>query len=177
MLDARNVIQNIQLPLTIPQNSKESTLYLHPWEHKVLENIVKIAIQHQDIRNFIQQCITQSHSLPLLSAIPPDTSTGFDENEPLPRGHYLQAFCEGIDLVLMPFRDAIADLERRYLQTPTHSLLLVYECIKAFQPLLTFLLGFIGGVRVQRLHGCALLQYLHRHSLHGNQSIVKAIQT
>lgn len=96
--------------------------------------------------------------------------------EPLHRGLYLQAICEGIASVLVPFRDDIADLERRYLQTPTHSLMFVYERIKAFQPLLAFLVGFVGGVRQQRLHGCALLQYLHRHSLHGNPVIMRAIQ-
>lgn len=88
----------------------------------------------------------------------------------------MQAICEGVDRVLVPFRDDIADLERRYLQTPTHSLMFVYERIKAFQPLITFLLSLIGGVRQQRLHGCALLQYLHRHSMHGNPVIMKAIQ-
>lgn len=53
----------------------------------------------------------------------------------------------------------------------------VYERIKSFQPLFAFLLGFIEGVREQRVHGCALLKYLHQHSLHGNRTIAEAIET
>lgn len=96
--------------------------------------------------------------------------------EPLPRGLYLQAFCEGIDLVLVPYRDALADMERRYLQAPKPTVMFVFQSVNGFQLLLTFLLNFISGVRVQRLHGCALLQYLQQHSLHGNSSIMEAIE-
>lgn len=107
----------------------------------------------------------------------PENQHIFSLAGPLPKGLYLQAFCEGIDDVLLPFRDAIADLETRYLQTPTHSLMFVYDVIKSYQPLFSFLLRFIDGVRQQRLHGCALLSYMHRHTLHGNRTIADAVQS
>lgn len=96
--------------------------------------------------------------------------------EPLSRGLYLQAFCEAIDLVLCPYRDALADLESRYLKKPKPTLMFIFESISKFELLLTFLLGFLSDIRAQRLHGCALLQYLQQNSLHGNSNIMDAIE-
>lgn len=92
------------------------------------------------------------------------------------KGLYLHAFSDGIDQVLKPYRDAIVDMEERYMKTPKYSLSFVYQTINQFQPLLLFLLRFINGVKVQKLHGCSLLQYLQQHSLHGNSTIMEAVR-
>lgn len=88
----------------------------------------------------------------------------------------MQALCEAIDLVLGPYREALADLENRYLKKPKPTLMFVYEGISKFELLLTFLVGFLNDIRTQRLHGCALLQYVQQNSLHGNSNIMEAIQ-
>lgn len=89
----------------------------------------------------------------------------------------------------------MVDLEQRFLDTPTYSLMFLYTELSRFEDLLEFLLQFIAGIRTERLvsfsflisitidtifdlrlHGCALLQYLHKNSLHGNKQIAKAVE-
>lgn len=75
----------------------------------------------------------------------------FLQLEPLQKGLYIQALADGIDRVLDKYRDAIVDLEHRYLRTPDFSLIFVYETLSNFEPQLQFLLRFIKGVKAQRL--------------------------
>lgn len=70
--------------------------------------------------------------------------------EPLQKGLYVQALADGIDRVLDKYRDAIVDLEQRYLRKPDFSLIFIYETLSNFEPQLQFLLRFIKGVQTQR---------------------------
>lgn len=90
----------------------------------------------------------------------------------------------------------MVELEQRFLDTPTYSLMFLLSELSRFEDLLHFLLRFIAGIRTERLvcfksfnsiiinfisiarlHGCALLQYLHKNSLQGNKQIAKAVET
>lgn len=101
---------------------------------------------------------------------------------------------------MTPYRNAMVELEQRFLDTPTYSLMFLYTELSRFEDLLEFLLQFIAGIRTERLvgtlcivrnflklttidrifhfrlHGCALLQYLHKNSLHGNKQIAGAVE-
>ncbi len=94
----------------------------------------------------------------------------------LQKGIYLQALSIGINMCLTPYRNAMVELEQRFLDTPTYSLMFLYTELSRFEDLLEFLLQFIAGIRTERLHGCGLLQYLHKNSLHGNKQIAEAVE-
>lgn len=96
--------------------------------------------------------------------------------DPLQRGLYLQALASGIDNVLDKYLESIAKLEKDYLQNPSHSLLFIYHKVDTFQPLFSFLLKVVRDLKMQRLHGCAILQYLHQHMMHGDDQINKAVK-
>lgn len=151
--------------------SEVSSTFIHPGEAKILEDIIKIANQHKEIRKFILKYNGTSSTSSDSSAVGVDGA-----EEPLGKGMYLQAFCNGMDKALEKYRCLVVDLEKRYLRTPTHSLLFIYHQIDRFQPLFFFLLKLISGVRTQRLHGCMILDFLQKNSLHGNNNICEAVQ-
>lgn len=159
----------------ILQISEISANFVHPGEAKILEDIIKIAGQYKDIRKFI----TKYNATSVVSSVLVNSENAINGcvEEPLSKGLYLQAFCDGLDSSLDKFRSLVIDLERRYIKTPSHSLLFVYHQIDRFEPLLCFLLKLISGIRSQRLHGCMILDYLQKNSLHGNNNIREAIQT
>lgn len=95
--------------------------------------------------------------------------------EILPKGLYLQAFSDGIDEVLRPFRLAICDLEKRFLQTPSFTLMFIYHELNKFSFLFSLILSLINGIKTQKLHGCTILQFLHEKSLNGNSQLSKAV--
>lgn len=85
--------------------------------------------------------------------------------EPLQKGAYLLALADGIDQSLIIYRCAIVDLEQRYLKSPDHSLIFIFEGISRFEPMLTLLLRMITRIKSERLHGCSLLQYINQLSI------------
>lgn len=145
--------------------------FIHPGEAKILEDIIKIVNQHRDIRKFIVK-----HNGSSSTSSNNSTNPSAPE-DPLSKGMYLQAFCNGMDKALEKYRTMVVDLEKRYLRSPTHSLLFIYHQIDRFQPLFFFLLKLISGIRSQRLHGCMILDFLQKNSLHGNKNICEAVQT
>lgn len=96
--------------------------------------------------------------------------------EPLQSGLYLKAFANGIESVLDEYLNNITELERRYLTNPSQSLLFIYQKLQEYKPLALYLTRLIRGVRIQKLHGCAIIQYLQQNSLHGDARIHKAIK-
>uniref|UniRef100_A0A336MBV4 Gamma-tubulin complex component n=1 Tax=Culicoides sonorensis TaxID=179676 RepID=A0A336MBV4_CULSO len=159
------------LPILEFTISELSSNFIHPGEAKILEDIVKIAGQYKDIRKFITK---YNGSCPV--GISQNDQANGSVEEPLSKGLYLQAFCDGMDASLEKYRQLVIDLEKRYLRAPTNSLLFIYHQIDRYQPLLCFLLKLISGIRSQRLHGCMILDYLQRNSLHGNKTICEAVQ-
>ena len=117
--------------------------FIHPGEAKILEDIIKMANQHKEIRKFILKHNGTSSSL---GGGATDSSLDPAE-EPLSKGMYLQALCNGMDKALDKYRNLVVDLEKRYLRTPSHSLLFIYHQIDRFQPLFFFLLKLISGVK------------------------------
>lgn len=180
----------VSLITYISQKSESSEIYLHPSEREILKDIILIANQHKEIINFIRQYSSVDQQRYRIHKNDSTTSAGsgsvpltpaclinsISDEEPLQHGLYLQAFANGIDHAIEPYRNAIIDMETHYLQKPIYTLMFVSHQIKPFQHLFVFLLKFIVGIKTQRLHGCAILQYLQKHSLHGNPNICQAIQ-
>lgn len=77
-------------------------------------------------------------------------------------------------------KDYIADiteLERKYIQNPTKSLLFIYRQLQEYEPLGLYISQLIRDIRVQKLHGCAIIKYLQQNNLHGDARICKALKT
>ncbi|XP_037052215.1 gamma-tubulin complex component 4 homolog [Bradysia coprophila] len=145
--------------------SNASHDFLHPSEHKILERIVRIADNQIEIAKFVGE-----HSGKITS------NTTVAQDDVLQKGIYLQALSVGMNLCMTPYRNAMVELEQRFLNIPTYSLMFLLTELSRFEDLLEFLLQFIAGIRTERLHGCALLQYLHNNSLHGNKQIAEAVE-
>ncbi|XP_058447167.1 gamma-tubulin complex component 4 homolog [Malaya genurostris] len=160
---------NSDLPIenfTIPEVASS---FLHPGEIKILEDLIRIANQYKELKKFIHQYGTQSAGLVKPKQQKPS-------EEPLPQGLYLQAFADGLDLAVKPYRDLIVQLEANYLKRPNLSLIFIYHQVNQYQSLFGFLLRLVSGVVTQRTHGCALLQYLQQHCLHGNEKHFEAVK-
>lgn len=174
-----------------------SDIFLHPAEKNILKYIIAIGNKHRDIKKFVLQYGMQlkSKNQPHQNNLSFNSDFDIDGNklikqllitsgynfifhflEPLQKGLYLQAITDGIDNVLQSFSNAIVSLEERYLKTPNFTLLFIYQEINTFEPLFSFLLTFINNIKTQRLHGCTILQYLHKHNLHGNDKIMDAVR-
>lgn len=97
--------------------------------------------------------------------------------EPLQTGLYLKAFANGIELVLDDYLNNITELEKRFLKNPCQSLMFIYQQLQEYEPLALYLAKLIRGIRIHKLHGCAIIKYLQQHSFHGDVRIKKAAQT
>uniref|UniRef100_A0A182Q149 S-adenosylmethionine sensor upstream of mTORC1 n=1 Tax=Anopheles farauti TaxID=69004 RepID=A0A182Q149_9DIPT len=159
-----------QLPIenfTIPE---VASTFLHPGEIHILEELIRIANQYKEIKKFVQQYGTLTAGLLKPKQQKPS-------EEPLPQGLYLQAFVDGLELVVKPYRDLVVELEAKYLVRPNLSLMFIFHQVSQYRSLFGFLLQLISGVVTQRIHGCALLPYLQQHCLHGNEANYKAVKT
>uniref|UniRef100_A0A182P9Q0 Guanylate cyclase n=1 Tax=Anopheles epiroticus TaxID=199890 RepID=A0A182P9Q0_9DIPT len=161
---------NAELPIenfTIPE---VASTFLHPGEIHILEELIRIANQYKEIKKFIQQYGTLTAGLLKPKQQKPS-------EEPLPQGLYLQAFVDGLELVVKPYRDLVVELEAKYLKRPNLSLMFIFHQVSQYRSLFGFLLQLISGVVTQRIHGCALLPYLQQHCLHGNDANYQAVKT
>ncbi|XP_053665548.1 gamma-tubulin complex component 4 homolog [Anopheles marshallii] len=161
---------NTELPIenfTIPE---VASTFLHPGEIHILEELIRIANQYKEIKKFAQQYGTLTAGL-----LKPKQQKPTEE--PLPQGLYLQAFVDGLELVVKPYRDLVVELEAKYLKRPNLSLMFIFHQVSQYRSLFGFLLQLISGVVTQRIHGCALLPYLQQHCLHGNDANYQAVKT
>ncbi|XP_050077182.1 gamma-tubulin complex component 4 homolog [Anopheles maculipalpis] len=160
---------NTELPIenfTIPE---VASTFLHPGEIHILEELIRIANQYKEIKKFVQQYGTLTAGL-----LKPKQQKPTEE--PLPQGLYLQAFVDGLELVVKPYRDLVVELEAKYLKRPNLSLMFIFHQVNQYRSLFGFLLQLISGVVTQRIHGCALLPYLQQHCLHGNDANYQAVK-
>ncbi|XP_053673038.1 gamma-tubulin complex component 4 homolog [Anopheles nili] len=161
---------NAELPIenfTIPE---VASTFLHPGEINILEELIRIANQYKEIKKFTQQYGTLTAGL-----LKPKQQKPTEE--PLPQGLYLQAFVDGLELVVKPYRDLVVELEAKYLRRPNLSLMFIFHHVSQYRSLFGFLLQLISGVVTQRIHGCALLPYLQQHCMHGNDANYQAVKT
>ncbi|XP_017762035.1 PREDICTED: gamma-tubulin complex component 4-like [Eufriesea mexicana] len=152
------------IPRLIVQENLEK--YLHPGERVLLKKILDIVEQCNIIRNFIQECTTSDNL----------KSTEDLQNQDMPHGLYLQALCEGMDQALEPFREEIVDLENIVLRDSYTPLSLILCRIQNYMCLFSVLNSIIKEIRIQKLHGCKLLQCLHQNMYTGIPTVKSAIE-
>lgn len=135
---------------------------------KTLKDINKISSQYREIRKFVacySSCANENSKLALEV-----------EANSLPPGFYLQAFANGLENAMEPYNTSIVDLEKKFLRKPTITLMFVFHELEKFRPLFEFLTRLMNGVKTQRLFGCQILQFLKDHGLHGDSSLMRAVE-
>lgn len=88
----------------------------------------------------------------------------------------MKALANALEVVLESYVDEVVLLESKYLQNSSIGLIYIYQKVKTYEPLFKFLQGTIKSIKLQKLHGCVIIQYLHRHSLHGDKKIALALK-
>lgn len=138
--------------------------FFHPCERKILEEILKCAELHRDVRKFIlnyqSQAGVQQHI-----------------DDEMPKGLYLQALADSLDAALDPFRKQLIHLEKKHIQNFNLPINYFMTQIKEHETFFYFLQHFINELRTQRLHGCAILVLLHKHNFHADPKVMQAIKT
>ncbi|XP_037882972.1 gamma-tubulin complex component 4 homolog isoform X2 [Glossina fuscipes] len=156
-----------RLPIQEFVVSDAVSAFLHPCEIKIMDDIIKIVNLLRNVAKFSKIYGANQNSTNIVET----------DIEPLQTGLYLKAFVNGIDDSLDDYVTEISDLERRYIQNPTHSLLFIYQKLQEYEPLATYLTKLIRGIRMYKLHGCTIVQYIQKNSLHGDARIYKAMKT
>uniref|UniRef100_A0A1A9WLY9 Gamma-tubulin complex component n=1 Tax=Glossina brevipalpis TaxID=37001 RepID=A0A1A9WLY9_9MUSC len=159
-----------QLPIEEFVTSDAVSAFSHPCEMKIMDDIIKIINILRDVAKFSKIYGTNQSSVT-------NTSVVYTDIEPLQIGLYLKAFVNGIDDVLNEYVAEIVELEKRYIQNPNHSLLFIYQKLQEYEPLAMYLSKLIRGIRMYKLHGCAIVQYIQKNCLHGDVRIFKAMKT
>uniref|UniRef100_A0A8D2PNF2 Gamma-tubulin complex component n=1 Tax=Zosterops lateralis melanops TaxID=1220523 RepID=A0A8D2PNF2_ZOSLA len=80
-------------------------------------------------------------------------------------GIYLRAFCTGLDSVLQPYRQALLDLEQEFLADPHLSISHV-----------NYSLDQVCHVIKEVIHGCQILEAVHKHSCGGLPPVRSALE-
>ncbi|KAH8306684.1 hypothetical protein KR044_006527, partial [Drosophila immigrans] len=75
-------------------------------------------------------------------------------------GYYLKNFAKGIENALEDYYNEIARLESHYQKNSTNSLLCIHNALETQKPVILILRKLIIDARIQKLHGCGLLQNL-----------------
>ncbi|KAH8376918.1 hypothetical protein KR093_002202, partial [Drosophila rubida] len=75
-------------------------------------------------------------------------------------GYYLKNFAKGIENALEDYYNEIARLESYYQKNSTNSLLYIHNSLESQKPVILMLRKLIIDARMQKLHGCGLLQNL-----------------
>lgn len=140
----------------------ESSKFISPCEVEVLKRILKISNVYKKLKNFMDtvkkyQC----------SDIPVDTGKSYK----IIPGMYIQAFCDGLNDSLEPYRKNVVSIEKSVLQDPYFSLTGVLANVSKFEQLLCTLNSLVTQIVDQRIHGCQILQHVH------DQLIVCGIET
>lgn len=133
-----------------------------------MREIVRCGDLHRDVKQFVLKYSSQAGQ-----------KTGASEADSdfnLPRGLYLQALADSIDLVLDPFRQKLHELVEHHVRHPNNPISWFYTQIKEFEPFFLFLQTFIGELQTRQYHGCAILKLLHKHNFNGNPKIMAAIR-
>ncbi|XP_075238536.1 gamma-tubulin complex component 4 isoform X2 [Lycorma delicatula] len=146
----------------------ELTKVLHPSEKALLKRILNLGETYGHLQNFIDENLC-----PHIEFEPVDIS--IDEGNFITGGMYLQAFCDGLQKVLQPYRNDVVLLEKMVVQDPFLSLTSINSHIGGYSQLLCTLHSMITEIKENQIRGCKLLQFVCRHLYTGVESMKDAI--
>ncbi|KAL7738928.1 hypothetical protein ACLKA6_016929 [Drosophila palustris] len=131
--------------------------FIHPCERKIFVDILNILGYLNEVVRFAKY----------FGGINPTDISDFREVQEYSSGYYLKNFAKGIESALEDYYNEIVRLEAHYEKKKTNSLIYIYNTLESHLPVILFLRKLITDARMQKLHGCGLLQNLHQQYDHG----------
>ncbi|XP_043278604.1 gamma-tubulin complex component 4 isoform X2 [Venturia canescens] len=156
----------------VENESTDFDKYLHPGEKILVKKILQIVSEFNNIATFIKKytCLSKDDGND-------DSKASTRESESLARtGLYLRALCDGMDYSLATFREEIVELENIVLKDAYTPLTLILCRIEKYLSLFSVLNSIIREIECFHLHGCMLLECLHRYKHSGIPEIKTAIE-
>ncbi|XP_053896970.1 gamma-tubulin complex component 4 isoform X2 [Malaclemys terrapin pileata] len=141
--------------------------FLHPSESSVLNRLCRLGTDYIRFTEFIEQYtghVQQQDHHPS------------QQNQCGLHGIYLRAFCTGLDSVLQPYRQALLDLEQEFLADPHLSISHINYSLDQFQLLFPSVMVVVEQIKTQKIHGCQLLETVHKHSCGGLPPVRSALE-
>ncbi|GCB78049.1 hypothetical protein scyTo_0018548 [Scyliorhinus torazame] len=141
--------------------------FLHPSETSVLNRLCKLGTDYIRFTEFIEQYtghVQQQECHPS------------QQGQAGLHGIYLRAFCTGLDSMLQSYRQALLDLEQEFLADPHLSISHVNYSLDQFQLLFPSVMVVVEQIKSQKIHGCQLLETVHKHSCGGLPPVRSALE-
>uniref|UniRef100_A0AAV2LN93 Gamma-tubulin complex component n=1 Tax=Knipowitschia caucasica TaxID=637954 RepID=A0AAV2LN93_KNICA len=157
-----------------PQVSQDLP-FLHPSETSVLSRQCKLGSDYIHFTEFIQQHTGHVHIQDQAPSGGPQSSGGPHTSGGL-HGVYLRAFCTGLDSMLQPYRQALLELEQEFLADPHLTISHINYKLDQFQLLFPSVMVVVEAIRSQKIHGCQILETVHKHSCGGLPPVRTALE-
>uniref|UniRef100_A0A1E1XL62 Gamma-tubulin complex component n=1 Tax=Amblyomma sculptum TaxID=1581419 RepID=A0A1E1XL62_AMBSC len=127
--------------------------FLHPSETTILDRLCALGYHVKYLRSFV----STYHSL---------STAGSQEGEKtLKTGFYLHALCAGLKKVLHQYSEELLNLEKEVLEGNKVSLMRFQEVLDKYHLLFLKLRDLVAEVESNRVHGCSILQCMHKSSI------------
>ncbi|XP_050045471.2 gamma-tubulin complex component 4-like [Dermacentor andersoni] len=126
--------------------------FLHPSETAILDKLCALGYHVKYLRTFI------STYRGLMAS---DSQEG---ETPLRRGFYLHAMCSGLQKVLHQYSEELFLLEKDVLEGHQISLMRFQEALEKYHLLFLKLRDLVAEIESGKVHGCSILQSLHKAS-------------
>ncbi|EDW76032.2 uncharacterized protein Dwil_GK14885 [Drosophila willistoni] len=136
--------------------------FIHPCERGILTEILNII-------NYVHEVVVFTNSFGLAGKKKAQMATG--EKADSIYGFYLVQFAQGVESGLEDYYKEIIRLESLCSQNEVTSLLYVHNALQIQLPVIMHLRKLVREVKMQKLHGCALLHSLHQQSDHGDPNL------
>ena len=131
--------------------------WFHPAEVGTLNKILDLATCVLNVHNFIVKYRNGSSVEDL-------------------HGLYLEAFCDGLEAALAPYKAMLASMEGLILKAGGHTQLTnIQHQIMGFQPVLEALNSLVDKVVFQKPHGCMILDVVRRSAVDGVGDVKDAL--
>ncbi|XP_065285861.1 gamma-tubulin complex component 4-like isoform X2 [Dermacentor albipictus] len=126
--------------------------FLHPSETAILDKLCALGYHVKYLRTFIST---------YRGLIASDSQEG---ETPLRRGFYLDALCSGLQKVLHQYLEELLLLEKDVLEGHQISLMRFQEALEKYHLLFLKLRDLVAEIESGKVHGCSILQSLHKAS-------------
>ena len=146
--------------------------YFHPAEVGILNQLLDIAADFWKVECFIHEHrnVTMEY-----------TEKGVAHSrasEGKLHGLYLEALCDGLDNALNPYRYSIADIDKMILKANGETQLSqIQHRIHPFLPTMRALHNLVNQVKIQKSHGCLILDVIYRSSCSGVAEVRETMQS
>ncbi|XP_078539445.1 gamma-tubulin complex component 4 [Lissotriton helveticus] len=141
--------------------------FLHPSETSVLNRLCRLGTDYIRFTEFIEQYTGHVQQQDHHPSQPGQCGL---------HGMYLRAFCTGLDSLLQPYRQCLLDLEQEFLADPHLSISHVNYSLDQFHLLFPSVMVVVEQIKSQKIHGCQILENVHKHSCGGLPPVRSALE-